>query len=328
MGVKSGEVVDESMKAQPPMKKQRTQTLDSAERSQPPPSSQSSPAIVTTADTSGTSGRYNDGASAEQKHTAHRTRGSTRSQLTTTLDLHHRGSKCTDLVCLLHEHRTVVAASGDNGPLDVLLLQQNFLKDASFDTVLDPQKHPQWHALLCNLHTVVLSTNAIQEFPRGIENLAGTLRVLSLSNNSISSLPVSLSLLTNLEKLDLRNNVLKDIERKALQGLSRLQWLSLSNNQLTDVSQLPEIPSLTFLGLFGNKLGDREHTVHALRRCSPNIEELTIAGNDPMYLSPLLPGQACDFKKILVRVLPRLQWLDSQFITARERETLTKEEDQ
>jgi len=109
---------------------------------------------------------------------------------------------------------------------------------------------------LLQVKTLIASELGIKDL-RGLEYCLN-LRVLDLSNNSISDLSplkgVENKLLENLVWLDLDTNNILNIE--PLASLKNLSFLNIDSNQLTDISPLSGLLNLKGLSLFDNQVGD------------------------------------------------------------------------
>jgi hypothetical protein len=105
-----------------------------------------------------------------------------------------------------------------------------------------------------NLTTIDLSMMCLTSLPESLSNLTN-LKGLYLSGNQLSSLPESLGNLTNLRWLNLENNQLIISLPESLGNLTNLRWLHLSGNQLEYLPKsLGNLTNLHGLYLSGNQL--------------------------------------------------------------------------
>ena len=74
--------------------------------------------------------------------------------------------------------------------------------------------------------------NRLTSLPSDIDNLAGTLTLLTVSSNNVSSLPYTMSMLKNLEVLDMRNNSLTSLP--PWNELTSLVHLTIAGNPLCE----------------------------------------------------------------------------------------------
>ena len=127
--------------------------------------------------------------------------------------------------------------------------------------------------------TVKLSNNeavndgTINEILDGLTVLPNLQR-LDLSNNRLTALPESLGNLSNLKYLFLRHNALTALP-SSLGNLSELQYLHLNDNALTALPEEPfsvgNLPNLQYLNLSNNTLTDQDPVVLELRGRGPSV---------------------------------------------------------
>ena len=142
-----------------------------------------------------------------------------------------------------------------------------------------------------NLERIHAGQNKLTSFvvPEGHQALLN-LKQLSLSFNQLSNFVLPEEGLTNLERLDLRQNQLTSLTLP--EGLSSLEWLDLSSNQLTSLT-LPEgLTNLKTLRLYENQL-----TSLTLPEGLTSLEYLTLDYNQLTSLT-------------LPEGLTSLEWLD------------------
>ncbi|XP_014246469.1 nephrocan [Cimex lectularius] len=100
-----------------------------------------------------------------------------------------------------------------------------------------------------------LSNNLIAQISANISHEVPKLEILNLSSNAIKTLDNYSFNLTNLLKLDLKNNKLKHLSPKCFVGLNKLQFLDISQNKLKTVfpSTLQYLSGLIQLIISENK---------------------------------------------------------------------------
>jgi Leucine-rich repeat (LRR) protein len=126
--------------------------------------------------------------------------------------------------------------------------------------------------------------NALQWLPAGCGEHWGSLEVLRLSHNRLSSLPATLGLLRSLRSLQLSNNCLAALPLE-LGALTTLRELDVSWNQLSSIpDELGCLESLTELDLSHNQLVRLPETIAMLKR----LARLRCSHN--AVTTPLEPG--------------------------------------
>ena len=80
------------------------------------------------------------------------------------------------------------------------------------------------------------------------------------------------------KELDLSNNSLTDVE--FLENFTQLHTLVLDNNQLSFTAKFPMLPRLSALYINNNLLNDLEPFIEKIRVCFPNLQYLSLLGNE------------------------------------------------
>ncbi len=134
-----------------------------------------------------------------------------------------------------------------------------------------------------------LSDLGLREFPRGIERLNSSLRSINLSRNSFRGFPIDLTLLTQLEIIDLEDNSIgfgaenkKEVSFPSqINNLKRLKVLNLADNWISGLSsEIEYFESLTNLNLNKNHLTRLPPEIGNLA----NLEILSIRENELRHL--------------------------------------------
>ena len=159
-----------------------------------------------------------------------------------------------------------------------------------------------------------LSEN-LTTFPEAIFDLAESLEILDLSNNSLSELPADLSRFKKLRILFCSNNQFTELP-KALGQCEKLEMIGFKSNQIIDVSS-DSLPTQTrWLILTDNKITSLPDDFGRLTR----LQKLALAGNrlvtlpdsiincHKLELVRLSANQLVAFPDALLN-LPRLAWL-------------------
>lgn len=107
--------------------------------------------------------------------------------------------------------------------------------------------------------------------------LANSLSSLDLSSNLFTSIPESLSTLSNLRALNLSNNMIDSLHSLTRNPLPAITALNLRGNRLASIAGIERLLSLERLDLRENRLADP--TELARLTGAPNIAEIWIAGN-------------------------------------------------
>ncbi|WIA09712.1 hypothetical protein OEZ85_009096 [Tetradesmus obliquus] len=97
-------------------------------------------------------------------------------------------------------------------------------------------------AIAGSVRTLDLSNNSISDLAQ--EDLQGSLQELDVSNNQLSSLPAALGSLSKLKVLQADTNSIAAVPGQLLQGCSALHTLSLHSNPITP-AELEGTPGYT-----------------------------------------------------------------------------------
>lgn len=154
------------------------------------------------------------------------------------------------------------------------------------------------------LSVLLLGKNRIQDIG-GLSSLSGTLRVLDLHGNKLTSLGNRINCLTHLKSLNLAGNQIRQINPQDFQGLRCLRELNLKRNKLRRINGFQHLVALERLWLCHNelhKVDDMASIARAVRLLEVTIE------NNPVSL-------AGDCVSFLVSHLPLLQSLSQMPIT-------------
>ncbi|MDY7004722.1 MAG: leucine-rich repeat domain-containing protein, partial [Cyanobacteriota bacterium] len=126
-----------------------------------------------------------------------------------------------------------------------------------------------------------LRSNQLTTLPESISQLTN-LTWLYLHGNKLTTLPESISQLTNLTWLYLHGNKLTTLPESITQ-LTNLTWLNLHNNQLTTLPEsITQLTNLTQLNLHGNKLTTLPESISQLT----NLTRLDLSEN-PLETPPI-----------------------------------------
>jgi Leucine-rich repeat (LRR) protein len=103
---------------------------------------------------------------------------------------------------------------------------------------------PNEFSNLLNLEELLLNDETNIDLPKSLSVLVKLpkLKSLHLENDNLSSLPAELLLFKDLESLNLRKNLFKEIPN--LEGLNHLQYLDMKNNNIK--SELQHIQNINF----------------------------------------------------------------------------------
>ncbi len=104
-----------------------------------------------------------------------------------------------------------------------------------------------------DVENISVSSNRLRNFPQGIANFK-QLKVLNLSNNSISEVRFDFGNIKQLHYLDLSNNKIKSVD-ESIGKASNLEYLDLSNNKLKTIPiSITNLKNLKVLDLRNNRL--------------------------------------------------------------------------
>jgi len=121
-------------------------------------------------------------------------------------------------------------------------------------------------------------------------NYIPNFKSLWLNDNNLTTLPKSITNLTNLERLWLSKNKLTTL--KGISNLKNLEMLDLSNNELTTLKGIDKLTNLKFLSLYGNELTSLPDSIGNLK----NLEIMDLRGN------PITIDDAYKNKKEIERI--------------------------
>ncbi|CAM9977143.1 unnamed protein product, partial [Discosporangium mesarthrocarpum] len=156
---------------------------------------------------------------------------------------------------------------------------------------------------LGDVQQLILRGMRLKRFDKTCPPQLTTLKVLSLSNNSLRCLD-HFQHLVNLVELNLNFNYITSVEGLCCPGLRRL---FLSNNLLASTSRLDTFPKLQTLCLFKNLLPDLPSILDSLRQAGTQLLILDLDGN-PLARTP-------GYKHQVLRSCSRLESLDHEPVT-------------
>nr|XP_006817047.1 PREDICTED: leucine-rich repeat and death domain-containing protein 1-like [Saccoglossus kowalevskii] len=131
------------------------------------------------------------------------------------------------------------------------------------------------------LEELYLDDNELNDISNVKFNSMAKLRILSLRNNHLQTIPDSLGRVFNLETLDLEGNQINDIPENL--SWTRLKKINLSKNKLKQFpTQLEKAPQLENLNLSNNTLGDT--TTRTLFSTLQKLKCLNIKNTDSKHI--------------------------------------------
>ena len=109
---------------------------------------------------------------------------------------------------------------------------------------------------LPNLRKLIMSCNRISTAQFSPSSMSNNLTTLDLSRNQLSTIPPSISNLTNLEALRIyHNKITGGIPPQFIMNLTKLEFIDLSYNMITTIpSAITELKSLVSLNLSTNQI--------------------------------------------------------------------------
>ena len=130
----------------------------------------------------------------------------------------------------LRKLRCLVLDDNPLGKLDLDAVQSNSLQLISLKSCLIPEFCGSW---LPHVHHINVGNNSIQDFPADLNR---DITVLKLYGNQLDTIPDDLSLLENLNELDVSFCELKEFPSPILE-LKKLEHLNISNNFIRSIPQ-------------------------------------------------------------------------------------------
>lgn len=124
-----------------------------------------------------------------------------------------------------------------------------------------------------------LTANNLIYLPNTLNQLMN-LKCLILNNNKITEVNDSILDLKHLERLEMRSNLIKTISNLEKSQFFSIKTMTFSCNLIEKMDEtLPLFSCLEEIGLFGNKLFDKEGTLNVIITKIPNLKRLYIDGN-------------------------------------------------
>ena len=124
-----------------------------------------------------------------------------------------------------------------------------------------------------NITELDLGENELTSLPESITNLT-QLESLYLYDNKLTSLPESIGNLTLLQNLSLSSNQLTELP-ETIGNLTQLKTLTISANQLTELPEsIGNLTLLKTLDIRGNQFSDSEK--ENIRKMMSHVEDLTL----------------------------------------------------
>uniref|UniRef100_UPI00403F472D leucine-rich repeat domain-containing protein n=1 Tax=Lacticaseibacillus paracasei TaxID=1597 RepID=UPI00403F472D len=168
------------------------------------------------------------------------------------------------------------ADTNENSWMPDINLQKAVLNELRSEKIIPSSSTTFTQNDLAKMQTLAINTNQ----PNDLDGLQYATNLTSLrvanngTSNGISSL-APLANLTNLQKIDLDNNLITDLS--PLTKLTSLTELHLSSNNISDIQPLSGLTNLAYLDLGYNKLSDNSTS---LFKSLTNLSYLKISGND------------------------------------------------
>ena len=164
-----------------------------------------------------------------------------------------------------------------------------------------------------------LSNNQIREVQATTFRNTSQLLVLDISNNNLDKIPESLRYLTNLQTLDIGDNMVESISDSPLTGMTGLWRLQLHGNRIRNISQsvFTRLRTLQIVDLSRNEISrlqrgtfDQNQQLRAVRLDGNVLEEIDGVFNNLPQLIWLNVSQNI-IKNFDYSLVPRtLHWLD------------------
>ena len=162
---------------------------------------------------------------------------------------------------------------------------------------------------MTKLTSLYLGVNSLVTFPD--VSMCPLLCELYLNNNAITEISMDvLSSLHYLKILDLRKNRITKLQLP--KSCAALTFFSISGNAVEKIGDLPEMPLLNKLCLFGNGKMKKQDCATLLQH-TPNVKHLFVAGTG-MAAYPRADAQQ---QEDIVQVLHKIITIDGQFVTQR-----------
>ncbi|KAM8882069.1 uncharacterized protein ACB058_002051 [Synchiropus picturatus] len=137
-----------------------------------------------------------------------------------------------------------------------------------------------------NITELDIAENKIQNIDENaFESIQRSLRILTLSQNKIPSVPAAVRKLPNLSQLDLSHNIISLLQCHDLANLTKLRILSLHHNFITNLPPcaFSGLDSLHVLELESNKIAELNG---AFRKTFPSLRTLLLYSNSLTGIKP------------------------------------------
>ena len=108
---------------------------------------------------------------------------------------------------------------------------------------------------------------------------------------------------------------------RSVRDFKRIEELVVDNNRLESPLQLPPLPKLRVLSLNNNRITDLHGIVGEVKRQCPSLEFLSLLNNAacPSELEHCTAAEYELYRHYVVKMLPRIKFLDSKEVTGSER---------